>query len=167
MGLLSWLFGKGSSEPQVVEEQIDWSSYWGDVELKAEHSVTTSEGLSFKECLSYFKNILETEFPEYTTRAAVPVEDVVGPLNEEFKLYETRPYQAYKAEWGAPYSFVMYKDGKVAAIIMVTEKWCHNKHAKQLISKMYAKKLDVPYIQFYTQFENNVRYVVSRLLKHL
>lgn len=166
MGLLSWLFGDKSSKPSVVEKE-DKTPCWGDVELKANHSVTTSEGMSHEGCLSYFKGILQSEFPEYTLREAVPVEDVVGELSEVFTLYETRPHQAYKAEWGSPYSFVLYKDGRVAAIVMIAERCRHSKRVKFLISKMYAKKLNVPYIQFYSEFENNVRYVVSRLSKQL
>ena len=137
------------------------------IQLRAEHIVVSTENLSYEECLLYFKDILQTEFPECSFRENVPVVELVGELNATFKLYETRPYQAYKAEWGAPYSFVIYKDNRVVAAMMIGERRVVSRRVKYLISKMYMKKLQLPYIPFYTEFKNEVGYTVSRIAKHL
>ena len=47
---------------------------------------------------AYFKEILLSEFPSYTIRENVSVPDLVGFVTDEFKLYKTRPMQAYTAE---------------------------------------------------------------------
>ena len=60
------------------------------------------------EWVAYFREILQSEFPQYTFRENVAVVELVGDANDEFKLYKSRPQQAYKAEWGKPYSFVLY-----------------------------------------------------------
>ena len=58
------------------------------------------------EWMAYFREILATEFAAYNVRENVAVTEVAGFANDEFQLYKTRPRQAYKAEWGQPYTFV-------------------------------------------------------------
>ena len=43
----------------------------------------------------------------------------------------------------------------------------HHKNVKYLISRMYAKKLGLPYINFYTQFPNERAYVIDRINKFM
>ena len=38
---------------------------------------------------------------------------------------------------------------------------------KYLIARMYAEKLDLPYINFYTQMPNERNYVIERIRKFL
>jgi hypothetical protein len=39
----------------------------------------------------------------------------------------------------------------------------HDKNVKYLISRMYCKKLGMPYINFYLQMENERNYVIGRI----
>lgn len=119
------------------------------------------------EWVAYFRDILMTEFPLYTIRENVAVTDVVGFANDEFQLYKTRPTQAYKAEWGQPYTFVLEKDGKAKGVVMLGNGHSHYNNVKYLIARVYAKKLGVPYINFYTQMENERGYVIGRIRKFL
>lgn len=112
---------------------------------------------------AYFEGIIRTEFPQLTIRKDVPVEGLVGKAEDSFKLYNTRPEQVYKAEWGRPYDFVLYKDDKPVAVVMLGNRHSHNASVTYLISRMYAKKLKLPYINFYTQFPNTRDYVINRL----
>ena len=123
--------------------------------------------LSVEEWVAYFKGILETRFPEYTVKENVPVTELTGDVEETFQLYETRPYRAYKAEWGKDYDFVLYSDGKPKAVIMLGNGHCHSKHVDFLISRMFAKKLGVPYLGFYLEFPNTEDYVVRRIREQL
>lgn len=116
---------------------------------------------------SYFAEIIATEFPQYGVAENVPVTDLAGFANDSFQLYETRPYQAYKAEWGAPYTFVLYADGGAKGIVMLGDGHSHCSNVKYLISRAYAKKLGLPYINFYTQMPNERDYVISRIRKFL
>lgn len=115
----------------------------------------------------FFRDILQTEFSEYELSEKVAVTELAGDANDSFKLYKTRPHQAYKAEWGEPYTFVLRRNGAVKGIIMLGDKRSHNERVKYLISRMYAKKLDIPYIAFYTHLPNEIAYVVLRIRKML
>ena len=112
---------------------------------------------------SYFREILQKYFPEYTFKEDYPVDELVGDTYDVFKLYQDRPNQVYKAEWGKPYDFVLYLEGKVVGVIMIGWDHSHNKNVKYLISKMFAKKIKVPYIGFYTNFPNKEDYVCNRI----
>ena len=112
---------------------------------------------------AYFKEILLNEFPEYTIRENVPVSDLAGFASDEFQLYKTRPYQVYKAEWGQPYTFVLEKDSRAMAVVMLGNGHSHDSNVKYLIARMYAKKLGLPYINFYTQMANERGYVIERI----
>ena len=116
---------------------------------------------------SYFRDILLRNFSSYTIRENVPVTDLVGFANDEAQLYTTRPTQAYKAEWGQPYSFVLEADGKAKAVVMLGNGHSHDSNVKYLIARMYAEKLDLPYINFYTQMPNERNYVIERIRKFL
>jgi len=43
----------------------------------------------------------------------------------------------------------------------------HSRKVKYLISRMYAKKMGLPYINFYTQMPNERDYVVERIEKFM
>ena len=111
----------------------------------------------------YFKEILVTEFPQYTVQENVPVTDLAGYANDEFQLYSTRPRQAYKAEWGQPYSFVLLKNGTPKGVVMLGKGHSHDSNVKYLIARMYAKKLGLHYINFYLQMPNERAYVIQRV----
>ena len=116
---------------------------------------------------AYFREILSTEFPSYTIRENVAVTELAGFANDEFKLYKTRPSQVYQAEWGQPYTFVLENGGKAAAVVMLGNGHSHDSKVKYLIARMYAKKLGLPYINFYTQMGNERSYVIGRIHKFL
>ena len=115
----------------------------------------------------YFREILKTEFPQYAVQENVPVQDMVGAANDEFQLYATRSRQAYKAEWGKPYSFVLSQNGQAKGVVMLGSGHSHDSNVKYLIARMYAKKLGIPYINFYTQMPNEKGYVIERIRKFL
>ena len=119
------------------------------------------------EWVVYFREILQDSFSFYSIRENVPVTDLVGFANDEFKLYKTRPTQAYKAEWGQPYSFVLESGGTPKAVVMLGNGHSHDSNVKYLIARMYAKKLGFPYINFYTQMPNERDYVIGRIRKFL
>lgn len=112
---------------------------------------------------AFFEYVIRAECPQYTIRKDIPVTELVGNAEDRFRLYETRPEQVYKAEWGKPYDFVLYQNGKPAAVVMLGDRHTHNVNVKYLIARMYAKKLGLPYINFYTQFPNTADYVARRL----
>ncbi len=119
------------------------------------------------ECLAYFESIIRREYPLLTVRREVPVTDIVGYAEDVFKLYETRPYQTYKAEWGKPYTFALYEGPALKAVVMLGDGHTHSSNVKYLIARKYAQKVGVPYINFYTQMSNEHDYVVSRLHRFL
>ena len=116
---------------------------------------------------AYFKEILLSEFPMYTIRENVKVTDLVGFVSEEFKLYKTRPTQAYKAEWGQPYTFVLENGSKAIGVVMLGKGHSHDSGVKYLIARMYTEKLGIPYINFYTQMPNERSYVIGRIRKFM
>ena len=119
------------------------------------------------EWMAYFREILATEFAAYNVRENVAVTDVAGFANDEFQLYKTRPRQAYKAEWGQPYTFVLEQLGSVKGVVMLGKGHSHDSNVKYLIARMYAKKAGIPYINFYTQMPNERDYVIGRIRKFL
>lgn len=112
---------------------------------------------------AFFEYVIRVECPQYTIRKDIPVTELVGNAEDRFRLYETRPEQVYKAEWGQPYNFVLYQNGKPTAVVMLGDRHSHDVNVKYLIARMYAKKLGLPYINFYTQFPNTADYVARRL----
>ena len=114
---------------------------------------------------AYFREIIKEEFSDYDVRENVPVTDLAGNTSDEFKLYKTRPTQAYKAEWGQPYSFVLESGGSAKGVVMLGNGHSHDSNVKYLIARMYAKKLGIPYINFYTQMPNDRNYVIGRIRK--
>lgn len=119
------------------------------------------------EWVAYFREILTQDFGQFSIRENVAVQELAGDANDEFKLYASRPQQAYKAEWGKPYSFVLYDDGAIKGVVMLGKGHSHDSNVKYLIARMYAKKMNIPYINFYTQMPNEHDYVVGRIKKYL
>ena len=119
------------------------------------------------EWISYFKDILLTEFPSYTIRENVKVTDLAGFVSDEAQLYTTRPRQVYKAEWGQPYTFVLEAGGSPKGVVMLGKGHSHDENVKYLVARMYAEKLNLPYINFYTQMPNERGYVIGRIRKFL
>lgn len=118
---------------------------------------------TYEEWVAYFDEIIRTNFPQFNVKRDVPVTDLVGFTADTFKLYESRPYQTYKAEWGKPYTFVLYRGEKPAGVVMLGDGQTHAQNVKYLIARMYCKKLGMPYINFYTQMPNEREYVIQRI----
>jgi len=119
------------------------------------------------EWMAYFREILATEFPQYSVRENVPVQELAGDVSDEFSLWGERTNKVYRAEWGKPYDFVMYQNGLPKAAIVFGRGAQHKHKVKHLISRMYAQKLNMVYIGFYLQFPNYRPYVVNRIKEHL
>ena len=156
----------------VAKEYIDESQKKEQPTRQAQYEPRPAEPTVEREKTSaewetYFREILLSEFPSYSVRENVPVTDLVGFANDEFQLYKKRPCQAYKAEWGQSYTFVLEKDGNAKGVVMLGNGHSHDSNVKYLIARMYAKKLGLPYINFYTQMPNERDYVVGRLRKLL
>lgn len=152
MGFFDFLFGRKSD---------------ADVSIDVRNYTKSLDNMSSEEIGEYFRNILATEFAEYTLKENVAVTELVGDACDTFKLYHSRPYQAYKAEWGQPYNFVMYLDGVAKAVVMFGRKGTHSEDVKYLIARMFAKKAGLPYINFYTNYPNEKEYVVERIKSFL
>ncbi len=150
---------KGNSYQPKRTDRPSQSSYSQVTTVKPEPAV--------QDWNAYFREILKSEFAQYNVKEDVLVTDLVGFANDEFKLYNDRPTQAYKAEWGKPYTFVLEQMGMVKGVVMLGNGHSHSSNVKYLISRMYAKKLGVPYINFYTQMPNERAYVVERIRKFL
>ena len=116
---------------------------------------------------AYFREIIQSEFPGYDVRENVPVTELAGFAADEAQLYKSRPRQVYKAEWGEPYTFVLSQGGAPKGIVMLGGGHSHYANVKYLVARMYAKKLGLPYINFYTQMPNERGYVVGRIHKYL
>lgn len=116
---------------------------------------------------AYFREIIRVECPGYEVREDVPVTELAGNVADEAQLYKTRPRQVYRAEWGEPYSFVLYQGGVPKGVVMLGDGHSHSANVKYLIARMYTKKLGLPYINFYTQMPNERSYVASRLHRFL
>lgn len=123
--------------------------------------------LSEAEWLAYFRNILGNHFARYAVKENVPVTEVTGDVQDVLDLYDSRPNQVYKAEWGRPYDFVLYTEDKPKAVIMLGAGHSHSKKVNYLISRMFAQKLGIPYLGFYTQFPNKEDYVIRRIREEL
>ena len=150
---------KSQNENRPAQQTRPAQNYASPAAERVEREKTDSEWNA------YFKEILLSEFPSYTIRENVKVTDLVGFANDEFKLYKTRPTQAYKAEWGQPYTFVLENGGKAIGVVMLGKGHSHDSGVKYLIARMYAKKLGIPYINFYTQMPNERDYVIGRIHK--
>ena len=122
-----------------------------------------AEERTYEQWVAYFDEIIRTNFPQFNVKQNVPVTDLTGFTADTFQLYETRPYQTYKAEWGQPYTFVLGRGTVSAGVVMLGGGHTHDKNVKYLISRMYCKKLGIPYINFYLQMENERNYVVGRI----
>ena len=65
------------------------------------------------------------------------------------------------------FGVILEQDGKAKGVVMLGAGHSHNSNVKYLIARMYAKKLGLPYINFYTQMTNERGYVVGRIRKML
>lgn len=140
-----------NNRPAVEEPEFDPSVWWRTI----------------PEVLPILREIINTEFSQYSIRENVPVQELAGNASDEFQLYVDRPQQVYKAEWGKPYDFVLYENGVAKGTVMLGDGHDHRDKVKFLIAKMYAKKLGLPYISFYSTFPNEREYVVNRIKKYL
>lgn len=148
--------GKATISPRVVDETVP-------VPEPAPVPIPELGPVPEPNTPAFFEYVIRVECPQYTIRKDIPVTELVGNAEDRFRLYETRPEQVYKAEWGQPYNFVLYQNGKPTAVVMLGDRHSHDVNVKYLIARMYAKKLGLPYINFYTQFPNTADYVARRL----
>ena len=166
MGLLKNLLDIAEKVASVAQEYASKQ----EVETKKAPSYDYDAPVPDKsdaEWRSFFRDIIKSDFAGYEVRENVPVTELAGNVSDEFKLYKTRPSQMYKAEWGEPYTFVLSQGGAPKGVVMLGGGHSHFSNVKYLIARMYAKKLGLPYINFYTQMPNERDYVVSRIGKYL
>ena len=162
--------GKDAKDEKSGGYNTSYGNY--NKSYKSEH--TTPEKTTFNDddddvliTDDYFEEILHCEFPQYSIEKQVPVTNLAGFAADYFQLYQTRPMQAYKAEWGQPYTFVLKKAGIPVGVLMTGYGSCHSRQVKYLISRMYAKKMGLPYISFYLDMRNRREYVISRIRKFM
>ena len=175
MGLLKSLFGEAAEKAlsqvkdaitaAMAEQEKMAASRPAMTETPRPEPVYVERTAS--EWRAFFREIIQTECVGYTFRENVPVTEIAGQVSDEFKLYRTRPTQVYKAEWGEPYTFVLYQGTDPKAVVMLGDGHSHDAKVKFLIARMYAKKAGLPYINFYTQIPNERDYVVGRIRKFL
>ena len=168
MGLLKNLLNLAGKVASVAQEL---SAQQGTAKPAASaapvRSADPAPERSDAEWRAYFREIIEAEFPDYEVREAVPVTELVGDAADEFQLYDSRPSQVYRAEWGQPYTFVLYQGGAPKGIVMLGSGHSHSSGVKYLIARMYATKIGLPYVHFYTQMPNERTYVAGRLHRFL
>lgn len=87
-----------------------------------------------------------------------------GVLAQEFGAYEVRE-NVSPAELGGsgkPYDFGLYRDGRMAGVVMLTQ---HNRdnNAAYKNAKRACEAAGVPFINFYLHMPNERGYVVSRI----
>ena len=165
MGLLKNLLDIAGKVASVAQE------YAAKQEAETKAAQTYSEApvpdRTAAEWRAFFREIIQSDFADYDVRENVPVTELAGNASDEFQLYKSRPRQVYKAEWGEPYTFVLSQGGTPKGIVMLGDGHSHSANVKYLIARMYAKKMGLPYINFYTQMPNVREYVVSRISKYL
>lgn len=147
--LISILGGNVDNQPKTSQAKPAQKTHYETIQRTDE------------ECIQYFRDILNTEFPQYTITENVPVNQLAGDVSDEFTLYCEK--KVYKAEWGKPYNFVLSQAGVAKGVVMLGRGNCHDHNVKYLISRMYAKKMGLPYINFYMQFANERQYVINRI----
>ena len=171
MGLLKNLFDIATKVASVAQqfsgEQQPQTKKPAPVTSTPARSYEPEHERTASEWRTYFREIIHSDFPFCEVRENVPVTDLVGNVSEEFQLYRTRPRQVYRAEWGEPYTFVLFKAGMPKGVVMLGDGHSHDAKVKYLIARMFAKKVGVPYINFYTQMPNERSYVVGRIRKFL
>lgn len=169
MGLLKNLFDIAGKVVSVAQELAEKQ----ESEVKKTPSVNPevyeapAVERTASEWRAYFREIIQAECPGYDVRENVPVTELVGNAADEAQLYKSRPRQVYKAEWGEPYSFVLFQEGAPKGVVMLGDGHSHSAKVKYLVSRMYTQKLGIPYINFYTQMANERSYVASRLHRFL
>ena len=169
MGLLKNLFeiaGKVASVAQELSSKQETPAKPKPAPAPVHYQAPEQEKTA-AEWLAYFREIIHTECPGYEVRENVPVTELAGDVSDEFKLYNTRPRQVYRAEWGKPYTFVLYQTGTPKGVVMLGDGHSHYANVKYLIARMYAKKIGIPYINFYTQMPNERGYVAGRIHRFL
>lgn len=169
MSLLKNLFeiaGKVASVAQEIAAKQEAAAKQTTPAATVQSSAPVEEKTD-AEWLVYFREIIQSEFPGYDVRENVPVTELAGFAADEAQLYKSRPRQVYKAEWGEPYTFVLSQGGAPKGIVMLGGGHSHSANVKYLVARMYAKKLGLPYINFYTQMPNERGYVVGRIHKYL
>ena len=169
MSLLKNLFeiaGKVASVAQEIAAKQEAAAKQTTPAATVQRSAPVEEKTD-AEWHAYFREIIQSEFPGYDVRENVPVTELAGFAADEAQLYKSRPRQVYKAEWGEPYTFVLSQGGAPKGIVMLGGGHSHYANVKYLVARMYAKKLGLPYINFYTQMPNERGYVVGRIHKYL
>ena len=170
MGFLKNLFeiaGKVASVAQDLAAKQETEVKKTPVAATPVRSAEPAPGRTAAEWRSYFREIIRTTCAGYDVREDVPVTELAGNVSDEFQLYSTRPRQVYKAEWGEPYTFVLYQSGAPKGVVMLGSGHSHSANVKYLIARMYTKKIGIPYINFYTQMPNERAYVEGRIRKYL
>ena len=149
---------------QPWQDQQPWQNQQPAYRQPSDGYVRTKSAAEWRD---YFRGIIQAEFPYFSLRENVPVTEIAGPIADEFQLYKTRPRQVYRAEWGQPYTFVLYQGSVPRGVVMLGAGKSHAQNVKYLIARMFAKRCRLPYINFYIQMPNERNYVVSRLHRFL
>ena len=95
---------------------------------------------------AYFAEILASEFGEYQVRRDVPLSEFGGE--------------------GRPYDFGLFKDGKLAAVIVLVGKNGVRNHPYWNSEKL-AASMSVPFINFYTHMPNERNFVIDRIKRFI
>ncbi len=137
------------------------------VKSVAKPKVATPKSLAYKQSLLYFREILQTKFSEYSVYENQPLTNIIGEQVDTFQLYKTRPFQQYRSEWGIPVDFLVCKDNIPVLAIVIGEKWSQHARVKFRITKAFLQRVNIAYLPFYSELENDTRYIVDRIAKHL
>jgi hypothetical protein len=96
---------------------------------------------------AHFDEILKDEFSQFEIKENVSAENISAEgAGKGFR----------------PYTYVLYKNGRASAAIMLTP---HNRDSNKAFrgAKDMCRQAGVPFINFYTHFANRRDYVVNRI----
>ena len=107
--------------------------------------------------MEYFRKVLREQFPECTFEENVPAGRLGWAVATAYKTYGN----VYPDR---PYEFVMYRDNRLVATILLTD---HNRESLAVCKNTIAtsEAYQVPCINFLMQFPNEASYVRERIAK--
>ena len=140
MGLFDKLVKKVVSAVKGDEPQRKYEQ-----EIKPQQYNTANYGES--DIYSYFSKIINNNFNEYEIKKNVPVANLDNKVNG----------LGYR-----DYNYLLCKNGRLCCAIMLTNHNC-DKNKQFIGAKNTCLNVKIPFLNFYTHFENEEQYVINRI----
>ncbi|MDR1833514.1 MAG: hypothetical protein LBQ92_02505 [Propionibacteriaceae bacterium] len=129
------------AQPQTATETATTETATAETATAATAATAAATGAGLADKAA-FREMLAAEFADLSVKEDVPVSELGGA--------------------GKPYDFGLYRGGKLAGVVMLTE---HNRDNNQAFkgAKAAAQAAGVPFINFYLHMPNERAYAVSRI----